>query len=64
MGLKVKCFDAEHEQLLETAMNEFLNTLNEACVVDIKFSVSSFEDTIDHDQIFTYAAMVIYEERK
>ena len=61
MTMKVKCFDEEHEQLLEEVMNEFLATLCESAVVDIKFSVSHFEDSLDHEQVFSYAAMIIYQ---
>ncbi len=61
MALKVKCFDEEHEQLLEEVVNEFLETLADEAVVDIKFSVSHFEDSLDHAQVFSYAAMVIYK---
>lgn len=55
--MKVKIFDESHEKDLETAVNEFLSTL-EKDVVDIKFStaISMFGE----EQVYCFTAMIIY----
>jgi len=55
--MKVKMFDESHEKDLETAINNFLNTVN-GDIIDIKYSVaiSVFGD----EQVYCFTAMVIY----
>ncbi|MGL4335524.1 MAG: sporulation protein Cse60 [Turicibacter sp.] len=60
MKMQVKCFDGDNEQALEENVNEFLSTIPSTNIVDIKFAVSHFEDQEDHDQVFSFCAMVIY----
>ncbi|HHZ18155.1 MAG TPA: sporulation protein Cse60 [Acholeplasmataceae bacterium] len=59
--MKVKVFDENHEKDLEEAVNAFLETLEDEDVVDIKFQVSTMYDY--KDQIYCYAAMVIYRTK-
>lgn len=56
----VKIFDEEHEQDLETAINEFLAYVND--VIDIKYSVAIMNDHKTNEQIYCYSAMIIYQE--
>lgn len=54
----VKIFDENHEEDLEDAVNDFINTegIN---VIDIKFQVAIMYD--NKDQIYCYTAMIIYD---
>lgn len=54
--MKVKCFDEDHENDLENAINEFIEDKN---VIDIKFSTSCFKD--NDEQIFCFSALILYE---
>lgn len=58
--LQVKLFDFEHEEDLEEAVNEFLQTLKESQVVDIKFQVAVTDSSIQPETIFCFSAMVLY----
>lgn len=60
MRLKVKIFDEEHEKDLEEAVNGFLAGIKVADLIDIKYQLSHFSD--GPGQIFSYSAMVIYQE--
>ena len=55
--MKVKIFDFEDENDLQTAINDFLKDL-EGEVIDIKYAVSSFPT--GEEQIYCFSAMVIY----
>lgn len=58
--LAVKIFDEEHENDLEDAINQFLQTLDHNYKIeDIQFRVAVAEDS-KGDQIFCFSAMVIY----
>lgn len=56
--MKVKVFDEEHEKDLESAVNEFLDSL-EKDLIDIKYSVAI--STCGEEQIYCFTAMIIYE---
>ena len=56
----VKIFDEEHEQDLEIAINEFLQTINK--LIDIKYCVAIMNDSKTNEQIYCYSALVIYQE--
>lgn len=58
--LQVKLFDFEHEEDLEESVNEFLQTLKESQVVDIKFQVALTDSSIQSEAIFCFSAMVLY----
>lgn len=54
----VRVFDEDHEQDLEEAINEFLQTINE--LIDIKYSIAIMNDFKNNEQIYCYSALVIY----
>ncbi|MDZ5472585.1 sporulation protein Cse60 [Bacillus sp. 31A1R] len=57
--IQVKLFDQEHEKDLELEMNKFLQKLEEAKIVDIKYHVAALQEDID-EQVYCYSAMIIY----
>ncbi len=59
MGLKIKCFDEEHETMLEEKVNEFLETIDAEKLVDIKYQLATMFDM--KSQIYCFSAMVIYK---
>ncbi len=59
MSVKVKCFDEEHETILEDKINEFLLQA-QIEIIDIKYQVSSMFDM--KSQIYCFSAMIIYKE--
>ncbi len=59
--MKVKLFDENHEKDLEDALNDFLETLDDEDVIDIKFQIGTMYDY--KDQIYCYGAMVIYKTK-
>ncbi len=58
--LSVAVFDEENEEDLESALNSFLEKLNDGSVIDIKYQTSHFLTT-DGEQIFSYSALIIYK---
>ncbi|HHZ12200.1 MAG TPA: sporulation protein Cse60 [Acholeplasmataceae bacterium] len=58
--LKVKLFDESHEKDLEDAINEFLETIDEKDLIEIKYAVSTMYDF--KDQIYCYSALVLYRD--
>lgn len=56
-NMKVKVFDEGHEKDLETAINNFLNTLN-GDIIDIKYSVAV--SVFGEEQVYCFTAMIIY----
>lgn len=57
--MKVKLFDETHEKDLEDAINDFLKTIKEEDVIEIKYQLSTMYDY--KDQIYCYSAMIIYK---
>jgi hypothetical protein len=57
--VKVKLFDEEHEVDLEQKLNQFLKTLSDGDLVDIKYQLALHVDQ-DGEQIYCFSAMVIY----
>ncbi len=57
--MKVKLFDEDHEDDLETAINDFLLEL-EGDVIDIKYQVTL--GICGEEQIYCFSAMVIYKQ--
>ena len=53
--LKVKVFDCEHENDLETKINEFIEDKE---IIDIKYQLSIALDK--EEQIYCFSAMIIY----
>lgn len=56
--MKVKVFDESHEKDLEEAINDFLKTIKQEDIFDIKYQISTMYDY--KEQIYCYSAMVIY----
>jgi len=56
--LKVKVFDEGHEKDLEDAINDFLKTIKEDDVIDIKYQISTMYDY--KEQIYCYSAIILY----
>ena len=61
MKIQVKAFDEEHEEDLESKINEFLEELDPSEFIDIRYSICAFP-TPNGDQIFCYSALVIYRD--
>lgn len=59
--MKIKAFDANHELDLEERINNFLKTVKEDKVIDIKYSVSVV-GFVDKEQIYCFSAIVIYKD--
>lgn len=58
--MKVKIFDEGHEKDLEDAINDFLKTLKDEDIIDIKYQISTMYDY--KEQIYCYSAIVIYKD--
>lgn len=58
--LQVKVFDFEHEQDLEDAINDFLQTLQASQIIDVKYQVGVAEGPRQEETIFCFSAMVLY----
>lgn len=56
--MQIKVFDCTHEKDLEEEVNDFLDTLDDEQIVDIKYQVSSFYD--NREQIYIFSAMIIF----
>ena len=57
--MKVKIFDENHENDLESSVNEFLvNCSGE--LIDIKYQVSI--GMFGEDQIYCFSAMIVYQD--
>ncbi len=52
--MKVKIFDFEHEEDLETAINDFIRG---KAVIDIKYQISIMYD--GREQVYSYSALVM-----
>lgn len=58
--MRVKLFDENHENDLETSINEFL--MNNNCdIIEIRYQVAMAID--DEDQLYCFSAMIIYNEK-
>lgn len=56
---KVKVIDENHEKDLETAVNNFLNTLS-SDIIDIQFRVSV--GIFAEEQLYCFSAMIVYND--
>lgn len=59
MSVRVKLFDEEHEQDLEEKMNDFLESMEESRLIEIKYEQSVCINDED-EQIFCFSAMIVY----
>ena len=57
-NMKVKIFDEMHEKDLENSVNNFLDQIEDADVIDIKYQVSI--SMFGEEQIYCFSAMIIY----
>lgn len=58
--MKVKVFDENHENDLESSINEFLKD-NICDIIDIKYQVAI--TMYGEDQVYCFSAMIIYDEK-
>lgn len=58
--MKVKLFDENHEKDLEEKINDFLKTIDESKLIDIKYQLSTMYDF--KEQLYCYSAMIIYKD--
>jgi hypothetical protein len=56
----VKIFDESHELDLEEAINEFLETIEEKDLIEIRYAVSTMYDF--KEQIYCYSALILYRD--
>ena len=59
--MKVKLFDEGHEHDLEIKVNQFLKSIPDAEIIDIKYQVTLMYD--ERDQICCFTCMIIYDEK-
>ncbi len=57
--MRVKVFDENHEQDLESVINDFLPYIKN--LIDIKYSIAIMNDAKTNEQIYCYSALIIYE---
>lgn len=62
--LKIKVYDCDSEDELETKLNLLIEELDEHNqeIVDIKYSISHFLDE-ERGQIFSFSALVMYDNK-
>lgn len=58
--IQVKVFDFEHEEDLQDAVNEFLETIDPSRIIDIKYQVAVAEGSVRSGTTFCFSAMVLY----
>ena len=58
--MKVKVFDESHERDLENKVNNFLLTIKDKEIIDIKFSVSA--SVFSGEQTYCFSCMIVYYE--
>ncbi|KEZ53206.1 sporulation protein Cse60 [Metabacillus indicus] len=56
---KVAVFDKEHEKDLEKAINQFLKSIADEQLVDIKYNVSAACDQ-NGEQLYCFSALILY----
>ncbi len=60
--MKVKLFDEGHEHDLEIKVNQFLKSIPDAEIIDIKYQVALMYD--EREQIYCFTCMIIYKEKE
>ncbi|MGV3465620.1 MAG: sporulation protein Cse60, partial [Heyndrickxia sp.] len=56
-----KVFDYEHEKDLEEDVNQFLKTIEDNKLLDIKYHVAVMPED-EEEQIYCFSAMVLYKK--
>ncbi|WP_349408221.1 sporulation protein Cse60 [Pseudalkalibacillus sp. SCS-8] len=62
--LKVKIFEAEHEEDLEESVNDFLATLLPSKFIEIQYQVSiaTDEESEEFETLYSFSALILYKE--
>ncbi|WLD92443.1 sporulation protein Cse60 [Alkalihalobacillus sp. AL-G] len=62
--MRVKLFEAEHEEDLEEEMNTFLTNVHETNVIDVRYQVSMAVDEYSDglEAVYSFSAMILYRE--
>lgn len=58
--MKIKIFDENHEKDLEIKVNEFIKTLKNDKIIDLKYQVAVLYD--EREQIYCFSCMIVYLE--
>lgn len=58
--MRIKIFDENHEQDLELKVNEFLKTLKNEKIIDLKYQLAILYD--EREQIYCFSCMIVYLE--
>lgn len=58
--MRVKLFDEGHEHDLEIKVNDFLKTISDDDIIDIKYQVALMYD--EREQIYCFTCMIIYKQ--
>lgn len=53
--MKIKMFEEDYKQDLETKVNEFLKTLESGKVIDVKYQFAFVDN-----EIYCYTCMIVY----
>lgn len=63
--LKIKVYDYPSEDELENRLNLLMEDLeeNNKEIVDIKYSISHFSDESQGQQVFSFSALVMYDDK-
>ena len=59
--IQVKVFDFEHEKDLEEDVNQFLKTIDDNKLLDIKYHVAVMPED-EEEQIYCFSAMILYKK--
>lgn len=62
--MRVKLFEAEHEEDLEEEMNDFLSNIHESNIIDVRYQVSMAADEYNDgiEAVYSFSAMILYRE--
>ena len=58
--VKVEIFDEEHEKDLQKKINDFIKSIDEEDLIDIKYQIHAFL-AASSEQIYCYSAMIIFQ---
>jgi len=58
--MRIKIFDENHEQDLELKVNDFLKTIKNEKIIDLKYQLAVLYD--EREQIYCFSCMIVYLE--
>ena len=58
--MRIKIFDEYHEQDLELKVNDFLKTIKNEKIIDLKYQLAVLYD--EREQIYCFSCMIVYLE--